>query len=286
MPPFVWIPALVLIGFGALWLFLIAPGRAGSEKSRPFYGRNIAHRGLYDNQTFAPENTLAAFDAAVASGYGVELDVQLSADGEVVVCHDDTLDRVCGFEKRVDACTMTELGEVRIFDSPESVPAFSAVLSHIGGKVPVIVELKHGKHDRELCEKTLSLLRSFPGEYCIESFDPRIVAFFRKHAGDILRGILSQPTRWYQEAGFGPLTAFSLGNLLWNVIARPEFIAYRIGEKPVSVRIAEKMGALRVSWTSREEKNEKDADVVIFEGYRPGVRYKTLKNPTASESEK
>ena len=183
MPPFVWIPLLILFASAALWLFLIAPGRADGARKAQFRGRNIAHRGLHDNSSPAPENSMAAFAEAVSAGYGIELDVQLSADGEVVVFHDDGLTRVCGTEKRVDECTLAELKELRICGSGETVPTFSEVLSLIGGKVPLIVELKHGKRDPELCRKTLSLLRAYEGPFCVESFDPRILAFFRKHAG-------------------------------------------------------------------------------------------------------
>lgn len=271
------VPAIIAAAaavIAAIWLFAVFPGRPGKNKKAPFDGLNIAHRGLYDNGAGVPENSLAAFEKAAEHGYGIELDVQLSRDGEVVVFHDDTLGRVCSVNARVDELDMSELSSLALCGGPERIPTFSRVLELVGGRVPLLVELKHGRRDKELCEKTLELLRGYKGVYCIESFDPRIVGFFRKSAPDIMRGQLSQPASEFKKFGFSFPANVILGHLLLNFIARPEFISYRIGKKPFPVRFAERCGAMRFGWTSIDESAEKDFDSVIFEHYRPRVRFR------------
>ena len=247
-----------------LILFLICPGNPSAEKKARFAGRAYAHRGLYKNGGDSPENSLPAFKRAVDAGYGIELDVQLSSDGEVVVFHDDDLKRACGVEKRVDGLTLAELQKLSLFESGERIPLFSQVLELVGGKVPLIVELKTGKRNAELCEKTLALLRAYGGDACVESFDPRIVRWFRKNARDILRGQLSQAPAFYRGYGFNPFLACVLGNLYINCLSRPEFIAYRLDKKPLTVRAAEYLGALRFGWTAPGD-SLRGLDGIIFE---------------------
>ena len=116
---------ILLLGF---WAFLVAPGTSGPSQRAPFSGRLCAHRGLYQKDQTIPENSLPAFAAAREHGYGVELDVQLSKDGDVVVFHDDDLKRVCGVEARVDALTTQELFALRLFASDERMPLFVEVM--------------------------------------------------------------------------------------------------------------------------------------------------------------
>ena len=180
---------------------LLAPGQAPESKKAPFMGRNFAHRGLHSEDQSIPENSLKAFDLAAEAGYGMELDVQLSKDGQVVVFHDDALDRACGVAARVDELEYDELRKLPLFGTTERIPLFSEVLSLVGGRTPLIVELKNGPRNDELCEKTWALLRPYPGAYCIESFNPLIVAWFRFHAPTVLRGQLSQLPEEFVRGG-------------------------------------------------------------------------------------
>ncbi len=265
----------ILVAAGAaaaLPLFLLAPGRAGKKKA-PFVGRSFAHRGLHTEDRSVPENSLAAFRRAVEAGYGIELDVQLSREGEVVVFHDDTLDRVCGVPGRVDARSLPALRRLRLCGTEEGIPLFSEVLRLVAGRVPLIVELKTGHRNRLLCEKALAYLRRYEGPACIESFDPRIVAWFRFHAPERFRGQLAQLPEEYRKDGMNPAVAFALGNTLLNAAARPEFIAYRIGPRPLPVRLAERLGAVPVGWTSHEPGNEEGRGAVIFEFYTPPTHF-------------
>jgi glycerophosphoryl diester phosphodiesterase len=269
-----WIIIVIVVIIG-LPFFLLAPGCPSKSAKAAFYGRNIAHRGLHSEDGSVPENSLAAFRLAVENGYGMELDVQLSKDGRVVVFHDDTLDRVCGVHARVDELDWSELEKLSLRGTVERIPLFSEVLELVAGREPIIVELKTGKRNKELCRKTLDMLEAYDGETCVESFNPFIVAWFGRHARKMLRGQLSQPPEDYRKGhGMNAATSFILGCTLFNFLARPGFIAYKIGPRPLPVRFAEKLGAMKVGWTSRDPSSENGRDVVIFEFYRPEVRYK------------
>ncbi len=268
------LPAAAVLGaaVGGL-VFLVAPGRISRWQKKPFMYRNFAHRGLHKRDKSVPENSIAAFERASAKGYGMELDVQLSKDGQVVVFHDDTLNRVCGVDSRVDEKTYDELRQMSLCGTEEGIPLFSEVLKTVRGRGPLIVELKNGRSNKELCEKTYALLKGYSGEYCIESFNPFIVRWFRKHAPEIVRGQLANPPKDYNGEVSGA-TAFLLGNVLLNFLSRPQFIAYKIAPKPFTVRLSELLGAMKVCWTSHDWVNEKSCDVVIFEYYKPKLKFK------------
>ena len=130
-----------------------------------------AHRGLHGADR--AENSLEAFQAASAAGYGVELDVRLSADGVVVIFHDDTLMRACGQAKGVEELSLSELKGLRLFGTRCRIPTLAQALEAMEGHCPLIVEIKPGARLKELCEKTAQLLEGYPGPCCVESFDPR-----------------------------------------------------------------------------------------------------------------
>lgn len=254
-------------------LFMLAPGSATKRQKAPFLGVNFAHRGLHSRDLTVPENSPEAFRLAAEAGYGMELDVQLSKDGYVVVFHDDTLERVCGVQGRVDEYSLHELQQLSLCGTEQRIPLFSEVLGIVRGRGPLIVELKSGRRNRELCEKTCALLSDYRGDVCIESFNPTIVAWFRFHARDLVRGQLAMPARRY-AAGVRPLMSVMLSHGLMNFVSRPQFIAYRIGYQPPTIRLAQLLGAMRVGWTSHEPRNERGRDAVIFEFYRPRLKFK------------
>lgn len=257
-------------------LLLVAPRRAKKEQAEPFLRRNLAHRGLFDNAAGRPENSLAAFRYGVERGYGAELDVQLTRDGQVVVFHDDTLDRVCGVSGRVDAYPLSELQTFPLCGTDERIPLFSDVLTVFENRAPLIVELKSAPDYAPLCEKTLSLLRAYTGAYCVESFDPRIVRWFRRHAPDVMRGQLSESYRGWR-ANHPAFRAFCLSRVLTNVSTRPHFVAFGIPVSNPCVRLYRRLGGLLVAWTCRPRDDEarvrREYDCIIFEGYEPGNTY-------------
>ncbi|MBR5093589.1 MAG: glycerophosphodiester phosphodiesterase [Oscillospiraceae bacterium] len=258
----------------ALPIWLLAPGSSTKRQRAPFNGANIAHRGLHSRDKSVPENSLEAFRLAAEAGYGMELDVQLTRDGQVVVFHDNDLERVCGVLDRVDEWSFEELQTLGLCGTAHKIPLFSQVLDVVHGRTPLIVELKSGRRNKELCEKTYALLENYRGEVCVESFDPSIVAWFRRHGKDLLRGQLSAPTQDFVDDGLSKVQGFVLSRCMLNFLARPQFIAYKIGPRPLPVRFAEWLGAMKVGWTSHEPRNEKGRDTVIFEFYKPKQRYK------------
>ena len=264
-----WILGGALVAAAPLWQ--VAPGYLDKGKKAPFMHRNFAHRGLHTEDKSIPENSIEAFELAASKGYGIELDVQLSKDGRVVVFHDDTLNRVCGVDARVDEKTYEELSRLRLCDTDYTIPLFTEVLACIDGRGPLIVELKSGKRNKELCEKTCALLKEYRGAYCVESFDPTIVAWFRFHAPQIVRGHLQMAAKYYK--GVPAVLGWMAANSLLNFICRPHFVAYQTGKRPFLVRLAEKMGAMSVVWTSHSPQNETGNDAVIFEFYEPEIRY-------------
>ena len=169
--------------------FLVAPGRATRAQKAPFLYRNYAHRGLHTEDGTVPENSLPAFRAAAEAGYAVEMDVHLTADDQLVVFHDDTLERMCGVPGVIDDFTLAELRVLRLGDTDCVIPTFAEALEALGGRVPLLLEVKRGHNNRRLCALTLAALRTYGGPYCVESFDPTIVAWFRRNAPDILRAI-------------------------------------------------------------------------------------------------
>ena len=130
---------------------------------------DYAHRGLHGGDV--PENSLAAFEKAAEKRYGIELDVQLTKDGVPVVFHDDSLLRVCGVDRLLRDCELSELRQFRLSGSEkETIPTFAEVLELVDGRVPLLVELKTGSAG--LVRAVVPMLDEYNGSFCVESFDP------------------------------------------------------------------------------------------------------------------
>lgn len=271
---------IILITFLFLTWFLLAPSRTTMELRNRFRGCKFAHRGLHSKDKTVPENSLFAFRLAVEAGYGIELDIRFTKDRQIVVFHDDTLLRMCGVNRPVDSFTYDELKELRLLDTEERIPLFSEVLSVVDGRIPLLVELKSGPNNTLLCEAAYAMLQNYHGTYCIESFHPMIVRWFKKHAPQVLRGQLSAPQQSFAGT-LSPFTAFLLSYLFTNFLARPNFIAYHKGKAPFSVWLCQKLGALRAVWTLRDTDFTDSSrlpdsaelfgrnDMVIFEFFHP-----------------
>ena len=254
----------------------------------------------------APENSLASFAAACEAGYGIELDLQLTADDQVVVVHDPDLMRVAGDPRRIADLTYDELTRIPLFpndasgaavasalpgsDDPESmatplnapsgyyqhVPLFSDVLDVVAGRAPLIVEYKFddnsawGPRDEELMEKGDALLQAYDGPYVVESFNPAAVHWYVDHRPEVCRGQLAWGPS-LEEAG---LKEWAAGLLIFDWISRPDFIAYDwSGGNSPQMRLARAMGAVPVSWTVRSSDELAQCDDWfdhhIFEAFVP-----------------
>ena len=269
------IAAIVLF---VVYLLLVLPQRADETKFAPFQGLMAAHRGLYEKDQSVPENSLEAFRRAAEYGCGVELDVQLSKDGAVVVFHDDTVDRMTTEKGRVDSFTLAELQAMPLMGTKHRMPLFTDVMAVLDGKSPTIVELKSTPNYQELCKKTLAILRTLKGPYCVESFDPRIVRWFRKNAPDLVRGQLTEAYSYWRKAGVPFWKALMMHCLFINFLTHPQFIAFGRGHRPLCMLIGRKLGAKTVFWTERPDADHetlaKRYDCRIFEHYRPETHYK------------
>lgn len=256
---------------GAGFLYLIAPGRSRNGQRAPFEKRYFAHRGLHDDAV--PENSLAAFRAAAEKGYGVELDVRLTRDGVAVVSHDDSLLRMTGRDISIARTDYALVAAAPLAGTEERVPRFSDALDILcRAGVPVIVEVKDAARDRRdaLCSAVLSELDARDGAFCVESFDPFIVEWFRRHAPDLLRG---QLTAQAGELSGSPFIRYGASRVLFNFLGRPQFIAHKTGKMSLPVRMTHGMGAMRVCWVAGDRSQERDNDAVIFERFPAPVDY-------------
>ncbi len=263
---------MAVIAAAALYALLLAPGASPKNADAILWRTLYAHRGLHNKSKTIPENSLAAFSAAVEAGYGIELDVNLSADGQVVVFHDGHLKRMCGIDKAVNDCTYEELRRLRLLDTNEGIPLLSEVLKLVKGETALIVELKSSRNNTALCEKTAALLDAYKGPYCIESFDPRIVRWFRKNRPDVVRGQLSAGLKNYSDLPF--YQGVMLSGLYSNIVTRPHFVAYRHEDTPrLSLGLFRLLGGKLAGWTVRDTDDAKRLreyfDAIIFEFFRP-----------------
>lgn len=265
-----WIILILLLVLAGGACFMIAPGKR--RDTRRFEGKAFAHRGLFDNEHGVPENSLAAFRRARAHGFGVELDVQLTKDGQVVVFHDDTLERVCGNEGTIGSYTYQELQRFRLYRTRERIPLFSEVLKELGG-MPVICEIKvaAGTDYQALCEKAAPLIDSYRGDICIESFNPKAVGWFRKNRPEMIRGQLTM--NFMKDPGGLPFPIrLAMSHCLVNVIGRPDFIAYGVdwGET-LGFMICRSFHPMLAAWTitsqEQQETVRKRYHSVIFDHY-------------------
>ncbi len=212
---------LVLAALAIAYLILSAPRRAARRPGMEKLYVDYAHRGLWGEGV--PENSLPAFAAAAERGYGIELDVQLSSDGDVVVFHDYTLERMCGEDTRVSSLRGAELSWRRLGGTEYTLPLLSDVLATVRGRVPILIELKGETADTSLCEALANVLEYYDGKICVESFNPYLLGWFKKHRPRVARGLLY--TDFFKNGPTGRLTGFALQTMLTNVIARPDFIA-------------------------------------------------------------
>ena len=240
---------LVLILFLVYLLLLIRPAR--KVKPDPALLCDYAHRGLHGGGV--PENSLAAFELACKEGFGIELDVQLSADGVVMVFHDYTLTRMTGVDKKLCQLSAAELQTLSLAGTDQTIPTFSQVLSLVGGRVPILVELKGESIDTSLCAKVALELNAYGGRYCLESFNPLLIGKMRKFLPEAFRGLLY--TNVCRDKKKKSLLNRVISTMALNGIAKPDFIAYNERDREsLPVRLATKFYSTpKFVWTVRSE---------------------------------
>ena len=264
---------IVFALLAASYLYLIMPRIVRRPDAAFLMHHHYAHRGLHDNASDAPENSMASFHKAVDAGYGIELDVQLTRDRIPVVFHDEALDRVCGVSGKVRDYTFDQLQAFPLLSSGERIPLFKDALALVDGKTPLIVEIKVYEKAGEVCSRADEILREYNGPYCIESFDPRAVAWYKKNRPQVIRGQLS--ANFNKPEKREPFLQMLVHYLLFNVLGRPDFIAYcHLHKRNLSRLLCRHLfGALSVAWTIKSQSEldaaRKSFDLFIFEQFIP-----------------
>ncbi len=262
---------IILLAVCALYLFLIAPAKYDGDASF-FSSVFYAHRGLHDGNEQVMENSLKAFQKAIDHGYGMELDVQCTKDGQLVVFHDGNLKRMCGVDKPLHTLTYDELCDHPLPDG-SIIPLFSQVLALVDGKQPLIVEVKHDGDVIKNTKTALDLLASYQGAYCMESFHPASMGYVKKHAPHVLRGQLAWGGQKESSQKWGAYIGMKY--LLGNVQSRPHFVAYSVPEdQSISIFLMKHLfRPYLAGWTINTQQimNEakKHYGALIFESFHP-----------------
>lgn len=266
---------LALAALCLIYLWMIAPARRHPDASA-LKGWLYAHRGLHDGNRQTAENSLEAFNRAVQGGYGIELDVQLTADDQLVVFHDRSLKRVCGVDADLFALTYEQLTAHPLPDGSR-IPLFSEVLKLVDGRSPMIVEVKYHHQPAKIAAAALAALRPYQGPYCVESFHPLVVRYFKKNAPDIIRGELAYGGRW-NRAETNSAEHFCMKHLLMLCLTRPHFVAYSVPtDHTLSMWLMKRVfHPLLAAWTIRDQaaldRARRDYDFPIFELFTPEER--------------
>lgn len=244
----------------------------------PLWKADIA-RWKAENRPIVPENSMKAFRLAVRHGFGSELDVHLTADGRLVVFHDANLIRMTGIDRRVEETTWGQLKQVRLLDTEHRIPLLEEVLELYTSEkaltdrpdellhLPLIIELKAEGNASALCERVMETVDRFKGlNYCIESFDPRVVYWLRRKRPDVIRGQLTENFMKSREAvrQWGFIMTFGMWSVAPDILSRPDFIASKFRDrKNVFIRLSHRLGVRQVNWIIR---NQEELDTVDREG--------------------
>ncbi|HEY1745768.1 MAG TPA: glycerophosphodiester phosphodiesterase family protein [Xanthobacteraceae bacterium] len=239
--------------------------------------RPIAHRGLHDAAVGTIENTAGAMQAALDADYGVEVDLQISADGEAMVHHDAVLGRLTEGDGRLDQLTSAELKRVKFRESAERMLTLADLCDLVGGRAVLLPELKSRfDGDERLAARVATVLSGYRGPVAPMSFDPRQLQTLRQKAPKLPRGIVAakyKPHPYWDQ--MPPALRHSMGSLLPAATARPQFVAYMKDNLPaLAPWLARHILCLPlITWVVRTETERQratlHADQIIFEGFRP-----------------
>jgi glycerophosphoryl diester phosphodiesterase len=240
----------------------------------------VAHRGFHAAAAGRIENTPGAIAAAADRGFTIEIDVHLSADGQVFVFHDETLDRLTLGTGDVHRHSMAELRTVAFRGTADRIPSLREVLEIVGGRVPLVVEVKSrfSALQTDLVEAVADTLTGYAGPVAVMSFDPRMVADFARIAPGLTRGIVADDASEAEEYGeFDAAQRADLASLAHLPWSRPHFVAYWVKLLPneISRRVREDLRLPLLTWTVRTAEDVASAtthaDQMIFEGFDPAA---------------
>jgi glycerophosphoryl diester phosphodiesterase len=239
--------------------------------------RPIAHRGLHDAAGNVIENTAAAVRAAIDGTYGIEVDLQISADGEAMVHHDDVLGRFTEGEGRLDQLSAAALKRVPFRDSAERMLTLGELCDLVGGRATILLELKSRfDGDSRLPARVAAVLAGYNGPVAPMSFDPMQLNVLRHKAPCLPRGIVAakyRPHPYWDR--MPPWLRYGMGSLLPSLTARPFFVAYAVGDLPAAAPLLARhiLCLPLLAWVVRtqieRQRAARHADQMIFEGFRP-----------------
>ena len=213
-------------------------------------GKIISHRGIHNNINIY-ENTKEAIKLAKDKGYIIEIDIHLTKDNQVIVFHDYNTKRLLKDNKIVEDSTYEELNNQNIFH----IPTLKEVLDLVDGKVPLLIEIKQLKKVGKLEEEMMKILNKYKGEYAIQSFNPKVLLWFKKHYPSILRGQLSYS---YKNNHFMKIKKVFLKNMFTNFLTKPNFISYKYNElTEKKINKLKKKNITLLGWTVRSKKEYK-----------------------------
>ncbi|MGO5052548.1 glycerophosphodiester phosphodiesterase family protein [Lachnospiraceae bacterium LCP25S3_G4] len=263
----------IIFGLTVLYFILICPNCSRRSQLSEWNHTCIAHRGCHSSQPAIPENSMPAFKGALKEHLAIELDVHLTKDKQVVVFHDDTLQRMCRVNKRIEHMTLEELGHLHLLHTDEKIPLFEDILSYIDGRVPLLIELKLPARDTALCYYVNKILQNYNGPYMIQSFNSLALCWFKKNAPAILRGQLSSNLT-AKESTEPYLLRFAVKYLLFNIWVKPDFISYKLSDiHNLSVYLNQHFYKVPIAvWTIRNKESfdlaYNNYNMVIFEKFK------------------
>jgi glycerophosphoryl diester phosphodiesterase len=239
--------------------------------------RPVAHRGLHDVARDVIENTPTAIAAAIAAGYAAEVDLQISADGEAMVHHDDALGRLTDGRGDLRTLTAAAIRKVPFRQGGDRIPTLGELCDLVAGRITLLLELKSRfDGDRRLVERAAAVLAAYAGPVAVMSFDPFQIDAMRKLAPWIVRGMVAERRYDHEEWAQLPASARrKMAHLLHGWRTRPDFVAYAVHDLPAGAPLVARhvFGRALLTWTVRTHAErriaERFADQMIFEGFRP-----------------
>lgn len=227
----------------------------------------IAHRGFHSSTEAIPENSIPAFIKAIESKYIIELDLHILKDGNVVVFHDDNLNRMTGISKNIKDTTYEEIKNLKLQGTNNYIPLFKDVLDLVQARVPIIVEFKYDVKAGILEKAAMDILKNYSGDFVVKSFSPFSILWFKKHYPEVPRGFLS--SNMSSEKCF--IKKFLLKNNFLLKLLDVDFISYDINSLP-NQRIEKfRKNHIVLGWTVRNKedfaKGKQYCDNLICENF-------------------
>lgn len=230
-----------------------------------------AHRGLHQKNKKIYENTLSSFDEAIKHGYAIEIDTNILKDGTIVVFHDRNLKRMCNRDLVLKDVNYSDLKDIKIKDSTEYIHTLKDVLDHINGRVPLLIEIKPFGNKRAHAKAVYEHIKAYKHTVAVQSFNPYIVLWFKRHAKEIARGQISE---YFRADKLSKISRWAMKTMIFNCLTKPHFINYGIKDMPNRyVEKQRKKGVLIFGYVADNQKSldfiRKQYDNAVFEGFIP-----------------